>query len=140
MKTLTSFILGTALLVGSALAAQTSKVSKPAASNAPAAKSAPVKKVAHNKQKAHQDGGKKERYAGHSGCGKEIILTERLLTRAARKDGYRAANLEWQDLFPLRVEIDPVLLQVRDISQVRSLRRAMSDQYVGIWTLARTHA
>jgi hypothetical protein len=57
MKTLTSFILGTAMLIGPAMAAQTSTSAKPAPAAHSTAKKAAVKKtavkkVAHSK-KAH---------------------------------------------------------------------------------------
>src|ERR1019366_411056 len=50
------------------------------------------------------------------------------------------ARLERENLLANRVEIDAPLLHVGDVAQVRSLRRAVTDQHVAVGTFARLHA
>src|ERR1039458_1334913 len=47
---------------------------------------------------------------------------------------------ERQDLLAHRIEVDPPLLHIRNIAQMRSLRRAMPDQHVAIGPFAGAHA
>ena len=52
----------------------------------------------------------------------------------------KAKMLERQNLFAIRIEVEPALLYVRDVAQMRSHGRAVADLHIAIGQLPRPDA